>query len=278
VAAVLLALAASASWGVSDFLGGLKTRAVPVLTVLAVSQPAGLILLGTIVLARLQPPPDGLPILWAVLAGFGGAIGIGALYQGLAVGSMGIVAPITATSPLIPLTVGLLRGERPSALQLTGIAVALVGVAFAGWEPGAAGGRRQLSAGAGLALLAAVSFGSSQVALQSAASDDPYWATFILRIASSTLVLVAVTRHPPSPGPAGIWLVLILIGFLDSGATELFAVATTKGLLSVVAVLAALYPVLVAVLARVVLHERLTVVQRSGALAAVAGAAAISAG
>ena len=238
MAAVLLALAASASWGVSDFLGGLKTRAVPVLTVLAVSQPAGLILLGTIVLARLQPPPDGLPILWAVLAGFGGAIGIGALYQGLAVGSMGIVAPITATSPLIPLTVGLLRGERPSALQLTGIAVAL----------------------------------------QSAASDDPYWATFILRIASSTLVLVAVTRHPPSPGPAGIWLVLILIGFLDSGATELFAVATTKGLLSVVAVLAALYPVLVAVLARVVLHERLTVVQRSGALAAVAGAAAISAG
>jgi drug/metabolite transporter (DMT)-like permease len=278
VAAVLLALAASASWGVSDFLGGLKTRAVPVLTVLAVSQPAGLVLLGSIVLVRWQPPPNGLPILWAVLAGIGGAIGIGALYQGLAVGSMGIVAPITSTSPLIPLSVGLARGERPSGVQLAGIAVALVGVAFAGWEPGTPGARRQLSAGAGLAILAAASFGSSQVALQSAASDDPYWATFILRLASSTLVLLAVVQHRPGRGPSGIWAVLIVIGLLDSGATELFAIATTKGLLSVVSVLAALYPVLVAILARVVLHERLTAVQRGGALAAVAGAAAISAG
>ncbi len=278
MAAVLLALAASASWGVSDFLGGLKTRAAPVLTVLSVSQPAGLVLLGAIVLVRWQAPPHGLPILWAVLAGIGGAVGIGALYQGLAVGSMGIVAPITSTSPLIPLTVGLARGERPSAIQLVGIGVAIVGVAFAGWEPGAPGARRRLSTGAGLALLAAVAFGSSQVALQSAAADDPYWATFILRIASSLLVLAALLRFRPGRGRAGMWVVLIAIGLLDSAATELFAVATTKGLLSVVAVLASLYPVLVAILARVVLHERLTVVQRGGAVAAVAGAAAISAG
>lgn len=278
MAAVLLALAASASWGVSDFLGGLKTRAAPVLTVLSVSQPAGLVLLGAIVLVRWQAPPHGLPILWAVLAGIGGAVGIGALYQGLAVGSMGIVAPITSTSPLIPLTVGLARGERPSAIQLVGIGVAIVGVAFAGWEPGAPGARRRLSSGAGLALLAAVAFGSSQVALQSAAADDPYWATFILRIASSLLVLAALLRFRPGRGRAGMWIVLIAIGLLDSAATELFAVATTKGLLSVVAVLASLYPVLVAILARVVLHERLTAVQRGGAVAAVAGAAAISAG
>lgn len=278
MAAVLLALAASASWGVSDFLGGLKTRAAPVLTVLSVSQPAGLVLLGAIVLVRWQAPPHGLPILWAVLAGIGGAVGIGALYQGLAVGSMGIVAPITSTSPLIPLTVGLARGERPSAIQLVGIGVAIVGVAFAGWEPGAPGARRRLSTGAGLALLAAVAFGSSQVALQSAAADDPYWATFILRIASSLLVLAALLRFRPGRGRAGMWVVLIAIGLLDSAATELFAVATTKGLLSVVAVLASLYPVLVAILARVVLHERLTAVQRGGAVAAVAGAAAISAG
>jgi drug/metabolite transporter (DMT)-like permease len=154
----------------------------------------------------------------------------------------------------------------------------MVGVAFAGWEPAEPGARRQLSAGAGLAVLAAVAFGSSQVALQSAAADDPYWATFILRIASSVLVLAALLRYRPGGSPAGMWVVLITIGLLDSGATELFAIATTKGLLSVVAVLAALYPVLVAILARVVLHERLTVVQRGGAVAAVAGAAAISAG
>jgi len=278
MAAVLLALASSAFWGVSDFLGGVKTRAASVLTVLAVSQPAGLALLGTVVLVRWHSPPHGLPILWAILAGFGGAIGIGALYQGLAVGPMGIVAPITAASPLVPLTVGLARGERPSAIQLIGIAVALVGVALAGWEPTAPGARRQVSTGVALAVLAAVAFGSTQVALQSAARADPYWASLILRTTSSIFILAALLYRRPGTRTSGILLVLLVVGLLDSGATELFAVATTKGLLSVVAVLGALYPVLVALLARILLHERLTAVQRGGALAAIAGAAAISAG
>ncbi|HKP17824.1 MAG TPA: DMT family transporter [Gaiellaceae bacterium] len=277
MAAVLLALAASASWGVSDFFGGLKTRRISVLTVLAVSQPTGLALLGLIVLIRWDAPPHGLAVLWAILGGLGGAVGIGALYRGLAVGSMGIVAPITATSPLIPLTVGLSRGERPGAIQLAGIALALVGVAFAGWEPGAEGARGRAAVGAGLALLAAVTFGSSQVGLEAASNVDPYWATFILRIASSVVVLGAVfARRPAAPGT--VWPTLALVGLLDSGATIFFAIATTKGLFSVVAVLGALYPVLVAILARVFLHERLTLVQRGGAVVAIAGAAAISAG
>ncbi len=275
--AVLLALAASASWGVSDFLGGLKTRSLNVLTVLAVSQPAGLVLLGAIVAARQGWPGWDWWVLWAVLGGIGGAIGIGALYRGLAVGSMGIVAPITSTSPLIPLTVALARGERPSAIQLAGIALALVGVAFAGWEPGSEGARGRAAVGAGLALLAAVTFGSSQVGLEAASNVDPYWATFVLRIASCALVL-AVLLGQRSPGPGRVWPTLAVVGTLDSGATILFAVATTKGLFSVVAVLASLYPVLVAILARVLLHERLTVVQRGGALVAIGGAAAISAG
>jgi drug/metabolite transporter (DMT)-like permease len=277
MAAVLLALAASASWGVSDFLGGLKARSLNVLTVLAISQPAGLVLLGVIVAARGGWPGWDWWVLWAVLGGLGGAIGIGALYRGLAVGSMGIVAPITSTSPLIPLTVALARGERPSAVQLAGIGLALVGVAFAGWEPGAEGARGRAAVGAGLALLAAVTFGSSQVGLEAASNVDPYWGTFVLRIASCILVLVVLLAHRV-PGPGSVWPTLAVVGTLDSGATILFAVATTKGLFSVVAVLASLYPVLVAILARLVLHERLTLVQRGGALTAIAGAAAISAG
>ena len=182
MAAVLLALAASASWGVSDFLGGLKTRSLNVLTVLAVSQPAGLILIAVVVAGRWAFPGGGWWLLWAVLAGIGAAIGIAALYRGLAVGSMGIVAPITATAPLIPLTVALARGERPSTVQLAGIAVALVGVAVAGWEPGVAGARGRAATGAGLALLAAVFFGSAQVGLEAASNVDPYWATLVLRI------------------------------------------------------------------------------------------------
>ena len=81
-------------------------------------------------------------------------------------------------------------------------------------------------------------------------------------------------------GPAhrSAWPTLALLGLLDAGATIMFAVATTKGLFSVVAVLGSLYPVGVAILARVVLWERLTPLQRGGAIAAVCGAAAISAG
>src|SRR3954451_12112261 len=267
MAAVLLALAASASWGVSDFLGGLKARSVSVLTVLAVSQPAGLVLLAVIVATRGGWPGWDWWVLWAVLGGIGGAVGIGALYKGLSVGSMGVVAPITSTSPLIPLTVALARGERPSTIQLAGIALALVGVAFAGWEPGTAGVRGRAAVGAGFALLAAVTFGSSQVGLEAASNVDPYWATFVLRIASCSLVLLPLLAGRPS-GPGRIWPTLAVLGLLDSGATILFAVATTKGLFSVVSVLSSLYPVLVAILARVLLHERLTIVQRSGALVA----------
>jgi drug/metabolite transporter (DMT)-like permease len=277
MAAVLLALAASASWGVSDFLGGVKTRSLNVLTVLAVSQPAGLILIAVVVAGRWAFPGGGWWLLWAVLAGIGAAIGIAALYRGLAVGSMGIVAPITSAAPLIPLTVALARGERPSSVQLAGIAVALVGVAVAGWEPGVGGARGRAATGAGLALLAAVFFGSAQVGLEAASNVDPYWASLVLRITSSAAVLSLVPwRRPPAPGR--VWPTLALLGLLDATATIMFAVATTKGLFSVVTVLASLYPVVVAILARVVLGERLTRVQRGGALAAVLGAAAISAG
>jgi drug/metabolite transporter (DMT)-like permease len=277
LAAVLLALAASAQWGVSDFLGGLKTRSVSVLTVLAVSQPVGLMLLGVIVLVRWDRLPGGWWPLWAALGGVAGLIGLAALYRGLAVGAMGIVAPITSTSPLIPLTVGLARGERPSSLQLAGIALALAGVALTGWDWSGAGIRGRAALGASLALVAAAGFGSSQVGLEAASNEDPYWATFVLRVASVALVLaVAVRQRPGAPG--GSWPALAVIGLLDAFGTVLYAVATTKGLFSVVAVLGALYPVLVAILARAVLGERLTVLQRGGALVAIGGAAAISAG
>lgn len=277
MAAVLLAIAASASWGVSDFLGGLKAKSMPLLVVLGVGQPVGLALMGAIVAVRWDAPPGALDVLWAALAGIGGLIGIGALYRGLAVGSMGIVSAIVAIAPLIPLTVGLARGERPSVIQLAGMGVALIGVALASWEPGGTGLRGRATAGAGLALLTVVCFGSAQVGLEAASNADPYWATFIVRVTSTALVLAALLRHRQAR-PGRVWPTLALIGLLDTLATVLFAVATTKGLFSVVAVLGGLPAILITILARLVLGERLTPLQRGGALVAIGGAAAISAG
>src|SRR3954471_6500237 len=126
--AILLALAAAASWGVSDFLGGLTSRKLSLPTVMAITTPLGLGVIGAIVAIRGDPPPATSFVLWGAATGVLGAIGISALYQGMTVGRIGVVAPISATAPLVPIVFGLARGERPSPLQGVGIACALVGM------------------------------------------------------------------------------------------------------------------------------------------------------
>ncbi len=118
--AALLALGGALSWGVGDFLAGLAARRTAVLTVLAVSQAIGLLGVTLWVLIARDPFPGVPELLPAALAGLAGAIGLGALYRGLAMGAMGIVAPISAASPLVPLTVDAARGIVPDALQVAG--------------------------------------------------------------------------------------------------------------------------------------------------------------
>jgi drug/metabolite transporter (DMT)-like permease len=276
--AVLLALAASASWGVSDFLGGLTSRRLTLAAVMGLTTPLGLVAIGGLVAIRWQAPPSISFILWGALTGVLGAAGISSLYRGLTVGRMGVVAPISATAPLIPVTVGLARGERPSALQGIGMGLALVGVVLTGREHDSETGRR-VASGAGCGLIAAVTFGGSLISLDQAANSDPYWATLVIRTAATFAVAAAllVTRSPVRV-PRSVWPALTVIAVLDVGGTVFFAVSTTKGLISVVSVLVSLVPVFVAFLARFVLHERLERVQLAGAASAVAGVALISAG
>ena len=276
--AVLLALAAAVGWGCSDFLGGLKARSLPLLTVLTVSIPSGFLVLGPILAAHGEGPPDAASVGYGVLAGATGLAGISALYRGLAVGAMGVVAPISATAPLVPVSVGVGRGERPSALQALGMTIALVGIVLAGREPNAKA-RGRLALGAGFGLLAAASFGLSLVAFDAAAEEDPYLATLVVRLVACAVVLaVALAARPALPRARGSLFALVAVGLFDVSATTCFSVATTRGLLSVVAVLASLFPVVVVALARIVLGERLVPIQLGGATAAVAGAALISAG
>lgn len=112
--AIALALGSSLAWGVSDFLGGLKSRTVPLLTVLLVSQGAALVLLAGIVVAAGEPPPGGSFVLFA---GLSEAVGVAALYRGLAVGTMSLVAPAAAMAPVVPLVVGIALGEVPGPVQ-----------------------------------------------------------------------------------------------------------------------------------------------------------------
>jgi len=280
VTAVLLALGAGLAWGVADFWGGVTARRVPVPIVVVVTQIAGLVLVGVIVVAAGEPPPEWKRIAYGALAGGVGVVGLTAFYRGLAVGSMGVVAPIAATAALVPVGVGLARGERPSGLQAVGVALALAGVAAASLEPERrALHDRRVAAGVGLALVAAVCFGSALVGLQAAAKGGPVWATVSMRGVAVPLAVVGVlVLRTPVRGSLPRWPSLVLVGLGDTGANLLFGAAANRGLLSVVSVLASLYPVIVVVLARLVLSERLGRAQLTGAAAALLGVALISAG
>jgi drug/metabolite transporter (DMT)-like permease len=278
VAALVLALAASLSWGAGDFLGGLASRRAGVATVLVLSLAAGTAAVAIVVLVSGGAAPGAAAVAAAAGAGAAGALGLAGLYRGMAVGAMGVVAPISGIAAVVPLAVGLGQGERPSVLQLVGVAAALAGVALVSREPGGAGGRR--AAGVGLALVAATGFGCYFVLLDAAADDaGAAWAVLVARVTATALALaVAVALRASLRVSGRLVPAVIVIGLFDVAANVLFGLATTRGLVSVVSVLASLYPVMTVVLARVVLHERISAMQRAGAAAALAGAALITAG
>ena len=238
----------------------------------------GLLVVVAIVGVRAEPMPGGHDMLLAGVSAFAGISGLTAFYRGMAVGTMSVVAPISATAAVIPITVGVATGERPSTVQAVGLAMAFVGVVLASREPAAESERRAVK-GVGFALMAAVGFGTFFVLMDAASDADPYWAIMVNRVVGVTLVATAflLLRPKPLPGRADI-PALVAIGVLDVGANGLFAVATTEGLVSVVATLASLYPVVTILLARYVLHERLAPSQQFGVACALAGVAAIGAG
>jgi drug/metabolite transporter (DMT)-like permease len=276
--AALLALCGALCWGVGDFLGGLASRQIAVVTVLALSQAIGLVGLAIWLAVARDPFPGAAELLPAAGAGIAGALGLAALYRGFALGAMGIVAPISAAAPIVPLAVDAARGSVPSLYQWLGIALVLVGIVALALEPAPAGGNR-IAAGAGLALLSALGFGGFILGIDAGADESASWAVAAARAASVTIVVVAalVTSTTLRP-PRALLPALLGIGVFDTGANVFVAVATTHGAAGIVAVLSALYPVVTIVLARLLLHERLTAARRTGGGLALTGAVLVAAG
>jgi drug/metabolite transporter (DMT)-like permease len=276
---VALALAASLSWGIADFGGGIGTRRVQVVWVLVVSQVAGLALVGALALVTQPHPPSGRELAWGAFGGVMGAVGLGSFYRALAVGTMGIVGPISATGAIVPLAYGLARGERPSALQALGIVVAVAGVVAASLEPLPEGTGRKLATGVPLALLAALGFGSSILGLNRVSQAGVVWGTLTLRLTVVPIVCLAALLIRPSTARLRATLpILVAAGLFDTGANLLYGGSARHGLISVVSVLGSLYPVVIVVLARFVLAERIARPQLAGVAVALAGVALISAG
>lgn len=286
---LVLALTAAASWGASDFVGGMVGRRVPGASVAFASQAVGLAAL--VVVAPLAGGSAGAAdVAWGACAGLGGAAGVLLLYQGLAAGKMSVVAPLTAVgSASIPVVYGLLTGERPSAASLVGVVLALAAVAvlcaFGEDDAGAPGeetagtrvdaGRAGLVAGAG----AGVGFAVFFICLGRTGDDAGLWPLLGARGVSTTAlaVLVLATSRALVPG-RGTGPAILLTGALDVVANGAYLLATREGLLSIVALLASLYPAGTVLLARIVLHERLTATQALGLAGAAVAVVVIAVG
>lgn len=277
--ALSLSLAACVGWGVADFLGGVKSRSVPVLTVLLIANLFGFLFILAVVTIRAKAMPHDPVLLMAVIGGIAGIVALALLYRGLAVGSMSIVAPISATGVILPVLAGFFIGDVLSRLQSIGIAAAILGSILAAAERDRGSGSRRMSKGVGLAAGAAVAVGVFFVVMDQASEADPYWATLIMRFSYGLFLLPIVIKTGAPVKPGRIHLPAIMaLGIVDAFASLSFSMASTLGMLSVVSVVAALYPAVTALLSTLLLGERPQFTQCIGIILALSGVVLISTG
>lgn len=278
--ASILALLSSLLWGTADFLGGNLSKRFKAIAVTGASQAFGLVLglilvliSGSYIAPNLSWSGYFLPSLGAGIAGFFGLV---SFYSGLSTGRMGVVSPISTLSAVIPLSVAFISGERPTGLQIFGMAVAIVG-AFCASGPDIVNGLpiKPLLFGLG----AALGFGVALTLMAQGSKTSSLLTMTSMRVASVAVCILIALRFK-TIGGFGIsdLRILIIIGATDFVANLLLGVATTKGLVSVAMVFGSLFPIVTVLLAFKFLHERLHKVQYLGVFLAVSGVSLISIG
>lgn len=254
------------------------SRRLPTLAVTVVSQSAGFVVLLAVVAAR--GGIDGRSLAFGLAAGVGGGAGLAAFYEALSLGTMSIVSPLVACGALVPFVLALAGGERPSTLALAGAVAALGGAVLSSLEERRADVPERTRAIA-LAVVAALALGLFTYFLgRGSRGGGDVLSTLVGARVGSLSLLVALTlgRRAPLVVARSSLVVVAAIGLVDVTANALFALASSRGLLALVAVLGSLYPVMTVLLAHIVLGERLTRTQLAGIGVALAGVAALSAG
>ncbi len=275
--AAALALVASLLWGLADFLGGAFSRRLHTAYVMLCSSFGALACIGVVLALGAWRPP-GAYLWWGAGASLFGTAGVALFYRALALGTMSVVAPIAGTALVVPVVVGLARGERPSGLQLLGIVLAAAGVVLAsGPELQAVGAQRRAVF---YAIGAAVGFGGTLALIPCGGDDNWAMTSFATAVVGMVCTVVyVVARPPPMPRlPRSDAAGVVGIGALNVGALGTYAYAVGRGLVAVVAVLASLYSVVTVVLATVLLGERLRGAQLGGVLLAFGGVICLAAG
>ena len=264
LASVAFGLSSAATWGVGDFSGGLATRRTPVRTVVIISQIAGLGALILLALLRAEAAPLPADIFWGAAAGIVGQIGLVALYRAMAIGQMGIAAPVTAVlSATLPALFGIITQGAPGVPHVAGFALALVGVWLLSRPEGALG----RPAGFGLALIGGCGFGGFLILIAQVHADAIFWPLAVARVASLVVLIGFALRTRRFDRPTREALPLIaLAGLMDAGGNAFFVFAEQAGRLDVAGVLASLYPATTVLLAVMILKEKLTRTRLFGVL------------
>ena len=287
---VLLALLASVSWGASDFLGGFASRSSPLPLVLAGSQVAGLLLFAPILALHGVPMPGDTRLLYGLAAGLIAVAELGLIYAALRRGPVVVMAPIAALGACLPVVVGIAGGDQVDLVIAIGLLSALAGSVGASWAPGDSRPAREALGTAALAAGAAIGAGTILLLIDASSKADAWWTIAAVRVGAVAVALpllgaYAITR----PGRAFLagdrrrltlaaGATIAAVGICDVAADTAYANATRSGALSVVAVLASLYPVTTIALGSLVLRERPLPIQLAGAALACLGIVLLSAG
>lgn len=273
--ALLLALGSALLYGAADFTGGLTTRRASTIPVVIFSQASGMVLLALMIPFLPDASPTRVDLLWGVGAGLTGGIGVALLYRALAIGTMSVVAPVTAVCAVaLPVLFAVVQGERPALLAVAGIVIGVVSIILVSRqtaEPSALPEKK--NAGVGIALASGVLIGLFFITFSRAGAGAGMWPLLAARAVSVSLfgVIALVGRQPLTLPREALWLA-IACGVMDMLANALYLLASRNGPLSIVVTLSSLYPASTVLLARLVLKERLNLWQLAGvgcALAAV---------
>ena len=274
--AVLLALGSSVVWGVTDFSGGMLTRRLPLAGVTIISQASGFVLL--LVILGFSWSIDWHSAQLGAIGGLGLGVGLACFYAALARGTMSIVSPITACAAVVPVGLALATGERPSAMALIGSGIALGGAILASFEERSAAERGRSDAVV-LAVAAALAIGVFIYFLGRGSHDGSALSTLVgARVGGLAILLTwAIASRSSLRMSARLAWIVALVGLGDIAGSALFALASQHGLIAVVAVLGSLFPVVTVVLAHLVIHEKISSVQRVGVIVALVGVGIVAA-
>ena len=268
--AYVLALLSAGFYGAADFIGGLVTRRAAAIPVVLLSQASGLVL----VLLALPLLPAATPrtadLWWGAIAGLTGGVGVALLYYALSIGTMSVVAPITAVAAVaLPVVTSIALGERPSAIAITGILLGVVSIVMVSLQSTDRTAAQGVRTGVGLALLAGIGFGLFLLTLAQTRPEAGMWPLLTDRIASVLLfAILAGVRRRSVRMPVGPTALALGGGALDMIANALYLLAVRIGPLSPVVTLASLYPASTVLLARGILGERLSAWQTAGVVTA----------